>query len=87
MKLTDIDTRPRYGHNHNSRTVNAWTKLTYMAHANRYVMVRRPGCIPFVITERQWLAFPLWENQPDHYGPFPPGRAALEQEGSRTNER
>lgn len=80
--MSDFDTRPRYGHNHSNRSVYAWTKITYMAHAKHYVMVRRPHCTPFVLTEKQWLAFPLWEGQPDWHGPFPAGRRALaEQEG------
>ena len=75
-----FDTRPRYGHNYALRSPAAWTKITYLANAKGYVMTRRPGCSPFVITEKQWLAFPLWADQPDHVGPFPPGRAALEDE-------
>lgn len=29
-----------------------------MARADGYVMVRHSGCIPFVITEREWDALP-----------------------------
>jgi hypothetical protein len=28
--------------------------LRYMAHANGYVMVRRPGRLPFVLPEKEW---------------------------------
>lgn len=37
------------------------SRLTYMAHAKGYVMVRRPGCIPFVISEKLWLSFPVFD--------------------------
>lgn len=61
----DRMTEARYGHNHSSLPEQAWTKITYMAHAKGYVMVRRPGCTPFVISEKQWLEFPIWKGQPD----------------------
>ncbi len=38
-------------------------RLRYMAHAKGYVMVRRPGCIPFVMDEKDWLALPISEGQ------------------------
>lgn len=71
-RLKDFDTRPRYGHNHNGVYEPLWSKITYMAHANRHVMVRRPHCEPFVLTEKQWLEFPLWSDRPA-------GRSALAQ--------
>lgn len=64
--MKDFDTRPRYGHNFSS--VKFLSKVTYMAHAKGYVMARRPGCTPFVITEKQWLNFPIWNGQPDSDG-------------------
>lgn len=30
----------------------------YMAHANNWVMVRRPGCVPYTIYQSDWLALP-----------------------------
>lgn len=63
--MKPFDTRPRYGHNHNGEDNLFYSKITYMAHAKRYVMVRRPGCKPFTITEKQWLEFPLWKGQPE----------------------
>jgi hypothetical protein len=30
----------------------------YMAHADGYVMVRRPHCMPYVMAEKEWLALP-----------------------------
>lgn len=38
------------------------SRVTYMAHGKGYVMIRHPGCIPFVVTEKEWLAFPLWKK-------------------------
>jgi hypothetical protein len=55
--------RDRYGHNHSTSSVEAkLSRITYMAHAKGYVMCRRPGCIPFVITEAQWRGFPFYEE-------------------------
>jgi hypothetical protein len=33
--------------------------LRLMARADGWVMCRRPGCIPFTMTERQWNELPL----------------------------
>jgi hypothetical protein len=57
-----FDTRPRYGHTHTGPDP-LFFKITYLAHGKGYVMVRKPGCIPFVITEKQWLEFELWSEQ------------------------
>ena len=63
MARPDFDTRPRHGHNFNyGGGVKYLSKVTFMANAKGYVMVRRPGCMPFVITEKQWLEFPLWSE-------------------------
>lgn len=35
-----------------------------MARSGGYVMVRRPRCAPFVLTEKEWAAMPLFEEQP-----------------------
>jgi len=32
--------------------------LRLMARADGYVMCRRPGCVPFIMTERQWNELP-----------------------------
>lgn len=37
-------------------------RTTYMAHGKGYVLVRHPGCIPFVVTEAEWRAMPLWQK-------------------------
>lgn len=36
--------------------------LRLMAKAEGYVMVRRPGCVPFVLQESDWLALPATEK-------------------------
>ena len=38
-------------------------RIVYMAHAKNYVMVRRPGCVPFVLTEKEWRTLPILLNQ------------------------
>ncbi len=30
----------------------------FMARADGYVMVRRKGCLPYVMSEKDWLALP-----------------------------
>jgi hypothetical protein len=32
-------------------------QITYLAHGEGYVMVRRPGRFPFCISEAQWLSY------------------------------
>lgn len=54
--LTRGDFYDRIGTNGNSNSRPS--RITYMAHGKGWVMVRHPGCIPFAITEKQWLAFP-----------------------------
>lgn len=31
-------------------------RVRYMAHADGYVMARRPGAVPFVLGEKEWRA-------------------------------
>lgn len=31
----------------------------FMAEASGYVMVRRPGCMPYVLSRKEWLKLPL----------------------------
>lgn len=40
------------------------SRVTYMAHGKGWVMIRRPGAAPFTITEKEWLAFPVYERGP-----------------------
>lgn len=35
-------------------------KLRLMATAEGYVMVRRPGCMPFVMAAKDWEKLPIW---------------------------
>lgn len=37
-------------------------RLRFMARSGGYVMVRRPRCHPFVLTEKEWGALPLYEE-------------------------
>lgn len=39
-------------------------QLRLMAGTEGYVMVRRPGCMPFVITAKEWEKLPIFENAP-----------------------
>lgn len=41
-------------------------RVTYIAHGRGYVMIRRPGCVPFVVTEDDWRSRPLWNKPPAH---------------------
>lgn len=34
-------------------------RITKMAEADNYVMVRRPHCMPFVLASKEWDALPL----------------------------
>ena len=52
----------RYGGAHSHPSASRG-RLTYMVHAKGYVMVRRPGRIPFVITEKLWLSFPVFDPE------------------------
>lgn len=55
--------RDRIGHNGHGETPRPF-RITYMAHAKGWVMVRHPGCMPFAITEKDWLNFPLYQQTP-----------------------
>lgn len=61
----DTFTKDRFGHNYNPGAAfhgpPVLSKIKYLAHAKGYVMARRPGCSPFVLTEKQWLELPFWE--------------------------
>ncbi len=37
-------------------------RVTYLAHGKGYVMIRRPGCIPFTLPEKEWRALPLFQK-------------------------
>jgi hypothetical protein len=37
-------------------------RMVLMARASGYVMVRKPGCVPFVMGEKDWLSMPLWQD-------------------------
>lgn len=44
------------------RDRNGGGRLTYMAHAKAYVMVRHPHCVPFVMPEKDWRNLPYWDS-------------------------
>lgn len=52
--------RDRYGH---GRYAMHSGRITYVAHGKGYVMARFPGCVPFVLSEKEWLGFPIWNGQ------------------------
>lgn len=52
----------RLGHNDPSGQPPTIGRITYLAHAKGYVMARRPGCTPFVISEKLWRSFPYWDS-------------------------
>lgn len=53
----------RIGHNDGGPIARSNpSRTTYMAHAKGWVMVRHPGCRPFLITEKLWRSFPLVER-------------------------
>lgn len=52
--------RDRYGHNYPRSGAVSLSRITYVSHAKGYVTCRRPGCMPFVITEKQWSEFPIF---------------------------
>lgn len=54
--------KDRYGGMHAHPSAHRG-RLTYMVHAKGYVMVRRPGRMPFVIAEKLWLSFPLFDPE------------------------
>lgn len=64
-KVVDADfKRDRYGHN--GCHVRLLSRLTFMAYANGYVMCRRPGAVPFAISEKLWLSFEVYDR--DQHG-------------------
>lgn len=57
---TEFDIRAR----RDSRRVltGRLAKIRFMARADGWVMVRRPGCTPFVLSEQTWMDLPLFEG-------------------------
>ncbi len=52
----------RYGHNGNGSPDSHLGRITYLCHTQGYVMARRPGAMPFVISERLWRSFRPWKE-------------------------
>lgn len=44
-------------------SVPSLSRVRLMARSAGYLMVRRPGCIPFVMTEEQWAKLPIYETE------------------------
>lgn len=61
MSSKTINTHPRF---------DSIGKITFMAEAKKYVMVRRPYCMPFVLPVEKWLA--LSTEQDDESRKEPP---------------
>lgn len=40
-------------------------RIRFMARANGYVMCRKPGAAPFVLTEREWSKLPIYGATPE----------------------
>ena len=61
-KADDDLTRDRFGHSdpYDSGADLTFSRITYMCHAKGYVMARRPGCTPFVVSEKVWRAFAIY---------------------------
>jgi hypothetical protein len=55
--------RDRFGHN-NVGAEPHHGRIAYVAHGKGYVMARRPGCEPWVISEALWRSFPYWTPVP-----------------------
>lgn len=51
--------RDRFGHNGVGAEPH-YSRITYLASAKGYVMARRPGCTPWVISEALWRSFDYW---------------------------
>lgn len=65
--ITDFE-KDRFGHNDPSGAVPHWSRIVHLAHASGYVMARRPGCLPFVLSEKVWDTFPYWDRQAEFSG-------------------
>lgn len=37
-------------------------KIRFMARSGGYVMVRKPHCMPFVLSEKAWAKLPTWDE-------------------------
>ena len=37
-------------------------RIRLMARSGGYVMVRKPACTPFVLTEKEWAKLPLFDD-------------------------
>ncbi|MDH2239083.1 hypothetical protein N5K27_22500 [Pigmentiphaga sp. GD03639] len=49
-----IDQAPAYDH---------LGKITFMVRSGGYVMCRRPRCMPFILSEKEWRRLPKTEEE------------------------
>lgn len=52
----------RWGHNNPRGQEPTYGRIKYMTHAGGYVMARRPHCMPFVISEKLWRSFQIFDK-------------------------
>lgn len=64
MSTANFDPGDRYDSRHPD-----FSRVRLMARSGGYVMVRKPHCMPFVLSEKEWARLPLYEE----------GKAAADQ--------
>lgn len=57
MSRANFDPRDRC---HPTSTDDRENRVRLMARSGGYVMVRKPRCMPFVLTEKDWAKLPLF---------------------------
>jgi hypothetical protein len=62
LSRADFDHRDRWDTSAASADP-ARNRIRYMARSGGYVMVRKPHCVPFVLTEKQWAKLPLFQTE------------------------
>jgi hypothetical protein len=79
----DFDTRARADYRLRPGTFDSkkgWTwvpmapddEIRFMSRHSGYVMVRKPRCMPFVMTEKDWLKMPVFQQKRDMAPGKPP---------------
>lgn len=59
MSRAMIDPAPAY---------DIYGRLTFMVRSGGYVMVKRPRCAPFVMTEKEWRKLPKLASEEREHG-------------------
>lgn len=60
--MTDFDPRDRYDNRPMTMVQN---RVRFMVRSGGYVMVRKPGAMPFVVSEKDWAKLPLLADRPE----------------------